>query len=82
MFGRERESRFALDSDSHAIQIIDACLSHRANVGDAVFIIREFTNPGYVIDSTDFKITFIDREGNNIATTTTGLNYKTTPGSI
>jgi len=82
MFGRERESRFALDSDSHAIQIIDACLSHRANIGDAVFIIREFTNPGYVIDSTDFKITFIDKEGNNIATTTTGLNYKTSPGSI
>ena len=80
MFGSERLASFAIGADK--IYIDDACLSFRNNYASAQFRLSSFTNPGYVIDSDDFKITFIDENENRISTTSTGLSYKTTPGSI
>lgn len=82
MFGNERSVSFAIDADFCAIIITDACLSFRGNQAPAIFRLLSFKNPGYVIQSDDFKITFIDANENMIASTSSGLSYKTTPGII
>jgi hypothetical protein len=82
MFGSERSTSFSIKGEEHAFEIKDACLSFRENQGQVIIKLSSFNNPGYVIRSEDFKLTFTDYDANFICSTNGGLHYSTTPGTI
>lgn len=83
MFLSRGSVSFSLLTDRNAILITDACLSHLDNsLGLAFFDISHIRNPGYVISSDDFKLTFTDEDENQICSTEGGLSYTTTPGEL
>jgi hypothetical protein len=80
MFGPERNATFAIISETNTIEISDACPRYLENIGYASIVLVNITNPGYVIDSLDFFITFVDRDQNLICQTGKGISILNTPG--
>ena len=81
-FGSVREASITFDASLNIIKIRNACLSYRQNAAKATFKIRNLVNPGYVMTSESFYLEFSDANGNQIAKTSGGLVYSTTPGTI